>query len=74
MATNDKNIAPKKYPYLGRNLIDGKAYVVLFSEEDMGTVVMNETNSRRIKFGTYGSFDESAFEVLPPNECVRLNN
>ena len=73
MATNDKNIAPKKYPYLGRNFIDGKAYVVLFSEEDMGTVVMNETNSR-IKFGTYGSFDESAFEVLPPNECVRLNN
>ena len=62
MATNDKNIAPKKYPYLGRNFIDGKAYVVLFSEEDMGTVVMNETNSRRIKFGT------------PPNECVRLNN
>ena len=38
----------KKYPYLGRNFIDGKAYVVLFSEEDMGTVVMNETNSRRI--------------------------
>ena len=74
MATNDNNIAPKKYPYLGRNFIDGKAYVVLFSEEDMGTVVMNETNSRRIKFGTYGSFDESAFEFLPPNECVRLNN
>ena len=70
----DNNIKIKKYPYLGRNFIDGKAYVVLFSEEDMGTVVMNETNSRRIKFGTYGSFDESAFEVLPPNECVRLNN
>ena len=70
----DNNIKIKKYPYLGRKYVDGKAYVVLFSEEDMGTVVMNETNSRRIKFGTYGSFDESAFEVLPPNECVRLNN
>ena len=39
MATNENNIAPKKYPYLGRNFIDGKAYVVLFSEEDMGTVL-----------------------------------
>lgn len=70
----ENNINIKKYPYLGRNYVDGKAYVVLFSDEDMGTVVMNETNSKNIKFGAYGSFDESVFEILPPNECVRLNN
>lgn len=64
----------KTYPYLGKTSVKGKDYVVLFSEPDMGTVVMNETDSERIKFGSYGSFDESLFEVLPPDVCVRLNN
>lgn len=64
----------KKYPYLGRNYINGKPYVVLFNEEDMGTVVMNDTDSPKIKFSDYGSFDESVFEVLPPDECVRISN
>lgn len=64
----------KKYPYLGRNYINGKPYVVLFNEEDMGTVVMNDTDSPKIKFADYGSFDESMFEVLPPDECVRISN
>lgn len=62
------------YPYLGRNYIDNKAYVVLFTEEENGVVVMNETNSETIKFGKILSFDESQFEVLPPDECVRLSN
>lgn len=64
----------KVYPYLGRTYLDGKAYVVLFTEEETGVVVMNETNNSKIKFGQYLSFDESVFEVLPPDECVRLSN
>lgn len=66
-------LAEKKYPYLGRNHVDGKAYVVLFLEPDFGVVVMNETVGR-IKFGMYGGFAEDRFEPLPPTECVRLQN
>ena len=62
------------YPYLGRNYINGKPYVVLFTEEEKGVVVMNETDSQEIVFGTIGSFDENSFELLPPDECVRLSN
>ena len=62
------------YPYLGRNYINGKPYVVLFTEEDTGVVVMNETDSQGIVFGAIGSFDENSFELLPPDECVRLSN
>lgn len=69
-----ENKETKRYPYLGRNYVNGKAYVVLFNEPDMGTVVMNDTDSPNIKFSAYGSFDESLFEVLPPNECVRISN
>lgn len=64
----------KVYPYLGKNEINGKTYVVLFTEEETGVVVMNETDSTSIKFGLYTSFDESQFEVLPPDQCVRLSN
>ena len=64
----------KKYPYLGKNTINGKSYVVLFNDRDMGTVVMDETDDRTIQFGEYGSFDEESFEVLGENECVRLSN
>jgi len=62
------------YPYLGINQIDGKNYIVLFVEEERGVVVMNETNSEKIKFGLIDNFDESLFEKLPPDQCVRLNN
>ena len=64
----------EKYPYLGINYIDEKPYVVLFTEEEHGVVVMNETNSQTIKFGYIGNFDESQFEFLPQDQCVRLNN
>lgn len=63
-----------KYPYLGSNFINGKQYVVLFSEPDMGTVVMNETDEKAIVFGKYMSFDESLFEPLPENVVVKLQN
>ena len=64
----------EKYPYLGINYIDDKPYVVLFTEEETGIVVMNETNSETIKFGKIDNFDESQFEFLPEDQCVRLNN
>jgi hypothetical protein len=64
----------EKYPYLGINYIDEKPYVVLFTEEEHGVVVMNETDSQTIKFGYIGNFDESQFEFLPQDQCVRLNN
>ncbi len=64
----------KKYPYLGSNFINGKQYVVLFSEEDMGTVVMNDTDDESIVFGKFMSFDESLFKPLPKDVIVRLQN
>ncbi|MBO6243642.1 MAG: hypothetical protein J6O41_03640 [Clostridia bacterium] len=64
----------ESYPYLGIRQINGKSYVVLFTEEDTGVVVMNETDSEKIKFGLIGSFDETEFEKLPQDQCVRLNN
>ena len=64
----------ENYPYLGIRQINGKSYVVLFTEEDTGVVVMNETDSEKIKFGLIGNFDETEFEKLPQDQCVRLNN
>lgn len=64
----------EKYPYLGINHIDDKSYVVLFTEEDTGVVLLNETNSEVIKFGLISNFDETKFEPLPPDQCVRLSN
>lgn len=64
----------EKYPYLGIKQIEDKSYVVLFTEEDRGVVVMNTTHSDKIKFGMIGNFDENEFELLPPDQCVRLNN
>ena len=64
----------ESYPYLGIRQINGKSYVVLFTEEDTGVVVMNETDSEKIKFGLIGCFDETEFEKLPQDQCVRLNN
>lgn len=64
----------RKYPYLGITHLGEKAYVVFFTEPDTGVVVLNETESDRIKFGMYGGFAEERFEVLPPDVCVRLQN
>lgn len=62
------------HPFLGINHINGKAYVVLFDKEDSGMVVYNETNSDKIKFGTYGDFDENQFEFLDPSTVITLSN
>lgn len=62
------------YPYLGRHFINDKPYVVLFLGEETGVVVVDETEGDSIKFGQYGNFDENVFELLPPDEVVRLSN
>lgn len=64
----------KKYPYLGKMSIDNKQYVVLFNEPDNGMIVMSDFDDPKLKFATYGSFDESKFTVLSPEECVRISN
>ena len=69
-----ENNIEKKYPYLGRNYINGKAYVVMFSEPEYGIVVANETDDEDIVFGEISTFDEGRFELLPKDECVRLSN
>ena len=70
-----KNITmEEKYPYLGINQFEGKNYVVLFVEPDRGVILMNETDNDKLKFGTITDFDETQFEVLPQEQCVRLSN
>ena len=44
----------KKYPYLGKNTISGKTFVVLFTEEDSGVIVASEFNEdEKFAFGKY---------------------
>ena len=63
-----------EYPYLGRNNVDGKEYVVLFTEPETGVVVYCEKETENIKFGKIGTFAEETFELLPEEEYVRLSN
>lgn len=62
------------HPFLGVKEINGKPFVVLFYEQDMGIVLVNETDSKDIYFGLHGEFDENSFEFLDPEIDVRLNN
>lgn len=63
------------YPYLGRNYIGDKPYVVMFEKENSGMVLVNETDSDTIKFGKYYTdLEEDEFEFLPSEEFVRLSN
>lgn len=65
----------KKYPYLAKNTINDKTYVVFFCEENYGVVVMSEiTDNPNVLFGKIGDFDESKFEILPPNIAVNIHN
>jgi hypothetical protein len=64
----------RKYPYLGINQVDGKNYVVFFTEPDRGVIVLNETDSETLSFGKVDNFDESQFEFLSPEQCIRLQN
>lgn len=65
----------KKYPYLGRRDYKGHEYVIMFTEEDYGVVVMSDvTDVEQIQFGKTGDFDESMFTYLESERCVRLSN
>ena len=65
----------KEYPYLAKNTVGDKTYVVFFSEENYGTVVMSEINDNPdIALGAIGDFNENIFEVLDPEIQVSIHN
>ena len=65
----------KEYPYLAKNTVGDKTYVVFFSKENYGTVVMSEiTDNPDIALGAIGDFDENVFEVLNPEIQVTIHN
>ena len=65
----------KEYPYLAKNTVGDKTYVVFFSEENYGMIVMSEINDNPdIAFGAIGDFDENVFEVLNPEIQVSIHN
>lgn len=65
----------KEYPYLAKNTVGDKTYVVFFSKENYGTVVMSEINDNPdIALGAIGDFDENVFEVLVPEIQVSIHN
>ena len=65
----------REYPYLAKNTVGDKTYVVFFSEENYGTVVMSEiTDNPYIALGAIGDFDENVFEVLNPEIQVSIHN
>ena len=64
-----------RYPYLAKRMIGNKQYVVFFSEENYGTVVLSEiTDDPDVALGTINDFDESTFEILGPGQIVRITN
>ena len=65
----------REYPYLAKNTVGDKTYVVFFSEENYGTVLMSEiTDNPDIALGAIGDFDENVFEVLNPEIQVSIHN
>lgn len=65
----------REYPYLAKNTVGDKTYVVFFSEENYGTVVMSEiTDNPDVALGAIGDFDENIFEVLDPEIQVSIHN
>ena len=65
----------REYPYLAKNTVGDKTYVVFFSAENYGTVVMSEiTDNPDIALGAIGDFDENIFEVLDPEIQVSIHN
>lgn len=65
----------KKYPYLAKNTVDGKTYVVFFIEPDNGVVLHSEiTDNPHLRMGVLRDFDESVFEILPPDVQVSIHN
>ena len=68
-------MSEREYPYLAKNTVGDKTYVVFFSAENYGTVVMSEiTDNPDIALGAIGDFDENVFEVLNPEVQVSIHN
>lgn len=65
-----------KYPYLGKNTVSGKTFVVFFIAPDTGVVIMSDfEKEEKFGFGKYfDNFAEELFEVLPPDMQVSLHN
>lgn len=62
------------YPYLGTKVEDGRQLTVFFTEENKGVVVDDTDKGNANVFGLYADFEESEFELLPQNMCVRISN
>ncbi len=62
------------YPYLGKIEINGKNVVIMFTDENEGTVVLNESGDDKFRFGMHDEFNEDLFEFLSPEEVVRIGN
>ena len=68
-------MSEREYPYLAKNTVGDKTYVVFFSAENYGTVLMSEiTDNPDIDLGDIDDFDENAFEVLNPEIQVSIHN
>ena len=64
----------KSYPYLGRRVFDGKQIVIFFLRKNYGVVVTSDDTVQGLSFGTIGDFDETYYEYLDKDLCVRLSN
>ena len=62
------------YPYMGQKIIDEKTVVVMFTSENEGTVILNETDKEKYKFGLHDEFMEEEFDFFPIEKVVRINN
>lgn len=62
------------YPYLGQKIIDEKTVVVMFTSENEGTIILNETDKEKYKFGLHDEFMEEEFDFFPIEKVVRINN
>lgn len=68
------------YPYLGIKYVEDKGNVVLFTSENHGVVVLDETMEDGMTFGTNGEFNEDDYDFLPANDAdgnpvsVRISN
>lgn len=63
-----------EYPYLGEKDVNGKKVVVMFTDENEGTVVLNESGMDEYKFGKHGEFDEDKFDFFSPEKVIRIQN
>ena len=62
------------YPYLGQKIVDDKIVVVMFTSENEGTVILNETELDKYRFGLHTEFTEEEFDFFPIEKVVRINN